>query len=202
VLVLASASRARRELLEASKISHKVMVSGLDESSFACEDFNHLVRSISEAKARKIVSQIIQENYKYSAVDYVLGCDSLFVIDGEVFGKPISNDQAIKRWKKMANNKGLLITGHTLFIKYHPSQLDSGNYFEYFVQAIVSTNVFFSDLTDEEINSYVISGEGMNSCGGFTLEGKSLSFISKINGCYSNVLGLSMPWLRKQLLKF
>ena len=69
------------------------------------------------------------------------------------------------------------------------------------IKKIVSSKVYFSELLDEEIKSYVDSLEPLNCAGGFALEGKGGKYIDKIDGCFSNVMGLSLPWLRKNLIK-
>ena len=69
------------------------------------------------------------------------------------------------------------------------------------IQQTVSSKVYFSKLQDEEIKNYVDSLEPLNCAGGFALEGRGGKYIEKIEGCYSNVMGLSLPWLRKSLVK-
>ncbi len=198
MLILASASKARRHLLEKARISHQVMISGLNEKSIKRSEARDLVQSLATEKAQTVVSKILFNESKstlINEVSAVLGCDSVFVFEGEVFGKPNNEHQAFERWKRMSSKEGHILTGHSLI------QKDSchDNEFKKITNQVISTQIQFSTLTEEEIISYVQTGEPMRCAGGFALEGQGGLFIKSINGCYSNVIGLSLPWLRNEL---
>ena len=132
--------------------------------------------------------------------DRILGCDSIFEFKGEAYGKPADKEEAYRRWSKMSGEFGYLHTGHTLLF----STFDSRSKLLRLTKKIkktVSTKVYFSKLQNEEIKSYVDSLEPLYCAGGFALEGKGGKYIEKIDGCFSNVMGLSLPWLRKSLIK-
>jgi len=130
----------------------------------------------------------------------ILGCDSIFEFRGEAYGKPSNKEEAFIRWKKMSGKFGFLHTGHTLIIGNFDS---SSNIFKFseIIKKTVSSRVYFSKLEDWEIKSYVDTNEPLYCAGGFALEGIGGKYIEKIEGCFSNVMGLSLPWLRKNLPK-
>ena len=186
VLLLASASPARRRLLEQAAIPHRVRVSGVDESTIDDPDPSALVQQLAFAKASAVQSCL--EPFVDAAINAVLGCDSVFVFEGEVFGKPVDAKEAINRWKRMAGHSGQLLTGHCLITKGQETTM-----------ACISTAVHFAELALGEIEDYVASGVPLHCAGGFALEGRGGLFIRGLNGCYSNVIGLSLPWLRVAL---
>ena len=105
-----------------------------------------------------------------------------------MFGKPSGPAEAIERWQRMAGRSGSLLTGHCLIRRGQPDVL-----------ACVETVVRFAPLSLAEIDAYVASGEPLQCAGGFALEGRGGLCIDGLDGCYSNVIGLSLPWLRQQL---
>ena len=186
VLLLASASPARRRLLEQAAIPHRVRVSGVDESTIDDRDPSALVQQLAFAKASAVQSCL--EHFVDAEITAVLGCDSVFVFEGEVFGKPVDAKEAIKRWQRMAGHCGELLTGHCLITEGQETTM-----------ACISTEVHFAELGLGEIEAYVASGEPLHCAGGFALEGRGGLLIRGLNGCYSNVIGLSLPWLRDVL---
>lgn len=193
MLVLASASPARRRLLEQAAIPHRVQVSGVDEEVIQDPDPTRLVQRLARAKAQAVWQGMQQVGLGEPACTAVLGCDSLLVFEEEVFGKPADADQARSRWLRMAGGWGELITGHCLMSGSSP--LLDGN-----VQiAVVTTRLQFAAINAEEIDTYVASGEPLQCAGGFALEGRGGLLVERIEGCYSNVIGLSLPLLRRWL---
>lgn len=186
VLLLASASPARRRLLEQAAIPHRVRVSGVDESTIHERDPRALVQQLAFAKASAVQSCL--DPSVDAEITAVLGCDSVFVFEGEVFGKPADAKEAIDRWQRMAGGSGELLTGHCLVADGQGATM-----------ACVSTVVHFAKLGLGQIEAYVASGEPLHCAGGFALEGRGGLFIRGLTGCYSNVIGLSLPWLRDVL---
>ena len=202
MLILASASTARRRLLEQAGISHRVMVSGVDEECFENKSAAKLVESLALSKANAVSLKLEKRSTSlWEESSSILGCDSVFVFNDQIFGKPKDFQQAIQRWEKMSSKSGFLITGHALLFRSSSSKRKKEHVFNGLLQKVVITRVEFAALTREEIESYVLTGEPLNCAGGFALEGKGGMLISKIDGCYSNVIGLSLPWLRKALKK-
>ncbi|MFQ6538252.1 MULTISPECIES: Maf family protein [Aphanothece] len=188
MLVLASASPARRRLLEQAGIPHRVRVSGVDEQLFQRSDPRDLVVALARAKAEAVRGRL------EPGEGPVLGCDSVLVFEGEVFGKPRDAEEAAARWRRMAGNWGELHTGHCLLSRAPaPAAAPSP------AEAVVTTRVHFALLREPSILAYVASGEPLQCAGGFALEGRGGMLVERIEGCFSNVIGLSLPLLRRWL---
>ena len=180
-IVLASASPSRLRLLTSAGIKPTVVVSGVDEEDVAYSQLTprELVTALAIVKAHTVRTFI-----DYPAL--IIGCDSTFEFEGESLGKPGSAVNAIARAKRLRGNSGLLHTGHCI--------IDTEKEIE--ISDVATTRVHFANMTDEEIESYVATGEPLHVAGGFTLDGISAPFITKIEGETSNVIGLSLPLLR------
>lgn len=187
-LLLASASPARRRLLEQARIPHRVQVSGVDEAAITHADPAQLVQRLAQAKA-EAVHQLLAEAGQLTALSGVLGCDSVLAFDGEVFGKPADASEAIVRWQQMAGGWGELHTGHCLITGGCGAGLSDQ-------RATITTRVQFAPLTEAQIAAYVATGEPLQCAGGFALEGIGGLVVERIEGCFSNVIGLSLPLLR------
>ncbi len=179
-LVLASASPARRRLLENAGINPVVCPSDFDESSIAITDPEQLVKTLAQKKAETIAPQYPDA--------LILGCDSVLEVAGQIHGKPIDSTEAIARWKLMAGLTGKLYTGHCLISPKTPPLVECG-----------ITGVEFAPVSEAEIQAYVATGEPLKCAGCFALEGKGGLFVEKLDGCHSNVIGLSLPLLRRML---
>ena len=183
-LILASASPARRALLSGAGIDAEVMVSGVDESAVEADDAYTLCLALARMKARTVAAQLTADPGAL-----VLGCDSVLAFEGETFGKPVSAEEAAKRWMMMRGRSGVLHTGH------HLTGLVSGRQAE----GVGTTVVHFADITDEEIEAYVATEEPLGVAGAFTLDGRGGAFVDRIEGDPGNVIGLSLPLLRNLL---
>jgi septum formation protein len=180
-IVLASQSTSRRRLLEGAGINPTIIVSNVNEETdfFNAMSPADMVIALAVTKAHTVREQI-----DYPAL--IIGCDSTFDVDGISFGKPGTPDIARERAKKISGRSGLLHTGHCI--------IDTAQGRE--IADRVTTKVTFSELTDHEIEDYIASGEPLQVAGGFTLDGFGSPFIPVIEGDYTNVVGLSMPFLR------
>ena len=177
--VLASASVARRKLLVEAGIQPFVCPSNFDEDQVIIRDPQQLVQVLAgqSHSGRASVSQSL-----------VLGCDSVLAIDGVVYGKPESREEAMARWQQMRGGTGELYTGYALIA---PGRDPLVNY--------RMTRVFFADASDQEIEAYIATGEPMYCAGAFATDGKGSMFVEKIEGCHTNVVGLSIPMLRQMM---
>ncbi|WP_410790891.1 Maf family nucleotide pyrophosphatase [Kribbella sp. C-35] len=182
--VLASASPARLKTLRAAGIEPEVIVSGVDEDDVTAENPGELARLLATLKARAVVANL-------SDHATVLGCDSVLEFDGVAYGKPGTPEVARERWRMMRGQSGVLHTGHCLF--------DTSSKQE--IRELASTEVRFADLTDEEIDAYVETGEPLVVAGSFTVDGLGGPFVTAIDGDYHNVVGLSLPLLRRMLIE-
>jgi septum formation protein len=183
-IVLASQSASRKRLLEGAGLKPTIIVSHVDEETefFNAMSPEDMVIALAVSKAHTVREQI-----DYPAI--IIGCDSTFDVDGVSFGKPGVPEVAIERAKKISGRTGLLHTGHCI--------IDTARGIE--IADRVTTKVTFTDMTDEEISDYVASGEPLHVAGGFTLDGYGSPFIPVIEGDYTNVVGLSMPFLLKAM---
>lgn len=183
-IVLASQSTSRLRLLEGAGLKPKVLVSNVDEET---DFFNEMtpedmVIALAITKAHTVLEKI-----DYPAI--VIGCDSTFDVDGTSFGKPGTPEIARERAKKISGRSGLLHTGHCI--------IDSSTGKE--IADRITTKVTFSKMTESEIDDYVSSGEPLHVAGGFTLDGFGSPFIPIIEGDYTNVVGISMPFIRSAM---
>ena len=180
-IVLASQSTSRRRLLEDAGLKPTIIVSNVDEETdfFNAMSPTDMVIALAVSKAHTV-----REMIDYPAI--IIGCDSTFDVDGVSFGKPGTTDIAIERARKISGRTGLLHTGHCI--------IDTEKGIE--IADRVTTKVTFTDMTEEEITDYVASGEPLHVAGGFTLDGFGSPFIPVIEGDYTNVVGISMPFLR------
>ena len=183
-IVLASQSASRRRLLEDAGLKPTIIVSNVDEETdfFNAMSPEDMVIALAVSKAHTV-----REMIDYPAI--IIGCDSTFDVDGVSFGKPGTPEIAIARAKKISGRTGLLHTGHCV--------IDTAKGIE--IADRVTTKVTFTDMTDEEIADYVASEEPLHVAGGFTLDGFGSPFIPVIEGDYTNVVGISMPFLRNAM---
>ena len=203
MLILASTSQSRKKLLENCQIEFIQIPSNFDESSIKEEDISNLALELSFQKAYSLVLNIkeidLLEKLNGAPIQ-ILGCDSIFEFQGKAFGKPSSKKEAFNRWKKMSGKFGFLHTGHTLLFVNFDSTSKVIRVTKKIKNTVIS-KVYFSKLQDKEIKSYVDSLEPLYCSGGFALEGIGGKYIERIEGCFSNVMGLSLPWLRKSLIQ-
>jgi septum formation protein len=194
-LVLASASPARLATLRAAGVDPVVVVSGVDESVVQEADPALLVVRLAELKAHAVTGRVTGpvEAPGEGPVDgagdarWVLGCDSMLALDGDVLGKPADTADAVRRWHRMRGRSGVLHTGHVLVDLRLGRQLTRS----------VATTVHFADVTDEEVDAYVATGEPLQVAGAFTLDGLGGAFVTGLEGDHHNVVGLSLPALRE-----
>ncbi|MFN8125747.1 MAG: Maf family protein [Candidatus Nanopelagicales bacterium] len=190
-VVLGSASPARLGLLRSAGIDPRVMTAEVDEDGIAAAwdpaDPAGLVQALADAKSVAVLRDRAPD-----PGTIVITADSLFVFDGQVLGKPGRADIARQRLTELAGQAGDLFTGHTAVIVD-----DSGQHRH--VRGVARTEVRFADFTAAELDSYIATGEPLAVAGGFTLDGLASPFISGITGDPSNVIGLSMPLLRRLL---
>jgi septum formation protein len=180
-LVLASASPARLKTLQNAGLSPEVVVSGVDESSVAVTAPADYTLKLAQLKAVAVAAA------EKRAI--VIGCDSVLALDGEILGKPSSDDEAIERWRQMRGRAGVLHTGHCVIDTHR----------EVWLARSAATQVRFAHVSDEEIEAYVATGEPSAVAGAFTLDGLGGAFVSGVTGDPHNVVGISLPLLRLML---
>jgi septum formation protein len=180
-LVLASASPARLALLRSAGLDPKVIVSGVDESAFRADTPAALVALLAQAKADAVTAGLDR--------GLVIGCDSMLDLDGRALGKPRSAEEATALWREMSGRTGTLLTGHCL--------IDTATRRR--AAAVAATSVRFGKPSDDEITPYVASGEPLRVAGAFTMSGRGGWFVDGIDGDHGNVVGISLPLMRRLL---
>lgn len=191
--VLASSSPARQATLRTAGIEPQVVVSGVDEDAV-------LAAAIEErGKLTPAESALLLARAKAEAVHddgaLILGCDSVLELDGQAYGKPANAAEAVDRWRAMRGRSGVLHTGHWLVDnRSGTGSRSTGD--------VASTTVHFADLSDEEIEAYVATGEPLRVAGAFTIDGMGGPFVTGVEGDHHTVVGLSLPLLRGLLAEF
>jgi len=191
--VLGSASEGRRRVLRQAGVEPLVVVSGVDEDAIVTTlgpdaAPGDVVGSLAEAKAAHVAALL---DPTVAADCVVIGCDSMLYIDGRLVGKPPSLDAARREWRSMGGRSGQLHTGHCLL------RLAGGSTTK--VTESCLTTVHFALPTAPELDAYLASGEPLKVAGAFTLDGLGGWFVDRIDGDPSNVIGLSLPLLRRML---
>ncbi len=183
-VVLASQSTSRRRLLEGAGITPIVMVSNVDEET---EFFNAMTPADMVIALAVTKAHTVREQVDFPAI--IIGCDSTFDVDGISFGKPGTPEIAKERALAISGRSGLLHTGHCIIDTVQGREIADR----------VTTKVTFSEMSNLEIDDYIASGEPLQVAGGFTLDGFGSPFIPVIEGDYTNVVGLSMPFFRSAM---
>ncbi len=185
MFILASASPSRRRLLEQAGVVPVIIVSGVDEDAVVEAQGDPSPADIASLLARAKAAAVAALPQAQEAL--VLACDSVFDFDGQAMGKPGTADIARARWEAMRGRSGVLRTGHCLIDTATGRQ----------AQELVSTTVTMGDADDDEIDDYIASGEPLQVAGGFTLDGRGAPFIARIDGDPGNVIGVSLPAVRR-----
>lgn len=192
-LYLASTSPARLALLRAAGIEPVVIPSHVDEvAAVEAAEVEHgtlsadaMVRLLARLKA-----EAVRVEHDGRPVDgLVLGGDSVFELDGVVYGKPHLPERARERWRAQRGRRGVLHTG--LWLIDH-----RGGHAQRSVGAAAHASVTFADVTDTEIDAYVATGEPLEVAGAFTIDSLGGPFIRQVEGDPSTVVGLSLSTLR------
>ena len=207
-LILASQSPARTKLLSHAGIRHEVLVSDVDEDAvqarYGVTDPHDTALLLARAKAEAVASLPEADGA------LVIGCDSVFEFDGEAHGKPYTADVARERMLRMSGSMGVLHTGHWLV---DCRDTDGGTGETTATTATTSprvapaprwarsssAEVHFMEMSAEEIDTYIATGEPLQCAGSFTIDGYGGAFIRKVDGDPHTVVGLSISTLRALL---
>ena len=179
-IILASASPRRAELLRAAGIDFDVQIADVDEATVSGESPDAYVSRVAEAKARVV--------HERDGTQTVLAADTAVVIDGEILGKPAGEQDARRMLRTLSGRAHVVLTAVSVF---RPGQI---------VDTRVETStVEFAPLSDSEIDWYVSSGESMDKAGAYAVQGLASRFVTRIDGSYSNVVGLPVALVYQML---
>jgi nucleoside triphosphate pyrophosphatase len=180
LIVLASASPRRAEILTAAGIPFTIRPAwGVDETPLPGEPPREYTMRLAKAKALPLTRR---------PDEVVLGADTTVVLEGEILGKPADADDAARMLRALSGRVHEVITGICL-----SKGLD-------LVVDAASTQVWFHTLSEEEISDYAVSGEPMDKAGAYGIQGLASKFVSRIEGCYYNVMGLPVSLVYRHLV--
>ena len=181
-LILASKSPRRRYLLKKAGLEFTVIPSKVDENTAIPSAPTSYVRSLAEAKAGDI-----SDRYPDS---WVIGADTVVFIDNTILGKPVSRDEARAMLERLSAKTHQVHTGYCICRKA------TGN----FISDCVTTDVSFKKLSAKEIDWYINSGEPFDKAGAYAIQGLGTFLVKRINGSYTNVVGLPVCEILEYLI--
>ena len=182
-IVLASASERRQELLGRLVEEFTTVISSFDEDTIKFEgSISNYVEEIALGKAKDVVNKVKEPSI-------IIGADTVVALDNRVLGKPKDKLDAYNMLKSLSNRSHQVYTGVVLINTYTNKILKKS----------MVTEVVFSNLTEDDINSYVKSGEPMDKAGAYGIQGKGGIFVEEIRGCYYNVVGLPLNKLNEMI---
>ncbi|WP_221585441.1 nucleoside triphosphate pyrophosphatase [Microbacterium sp. G2-8] len=192
---LASTSPARRMLLrqvgieprlEAPQVDEDAAVAAVEESEGRTLPPHEHVLLLAQRKARDVGERLAAQGFD----GLVIGGDSMFELDGAIYGKPHEPDRAVRRWERMRGRTGVLHSGHCV-IRVADGSLVAAD-------AVAEAAVTFAaDVTDREIAAYVATGEPLEVAGAFTVDSLGGAFIERVEGDPSTVVGMSLSTVRR-----
>jgi septum formation protein len=177
MLILASGSPRRAELLRAAGIEFTVRIADVDEAIMPGESPRDYVLRLARAKALAVAGE----------GELVLGADTTVVIEDEIAGKPVDIEDARRMLKALSGRWHEVLTGVTL-LRGHKILSD-----------VAVTRVKFSEMSESEIDWYVATGEPMDKAGAYGIQGYASRFVECIEGSYSNVVGLPVQMVYEML---
>ena len=177
--VLASSSPRRAELLAAAGFAFEVDHADIDETPLAGEPADRYVMRLAEGKARAVAARFPDRA--------VLGADTTVVVDGDILGKPADAAEAAAMLRRLQGRAHEVLTGVALVAP-------AGALVE-----LATTRVWFAPMTDEEIAAYVATGEPMDKAGAYGIQGWAARHVSRVEGSYSNVVGLPVAVVHQLL---
>ena len=181
-LILASASERRASILRDAGIPFTLMSSTVDETPGPGESPHDLVQRLAAAKADLVAARAV-------GPAIVIAADTIVTLEGHIFGKPRSSDDARRMLEKLSGRTHAVLTGVALIRLPDAERLT-------FVE---STLVHFTALSAEEISRYLATGEPHDKAGGYAIQGRAGRYIPRIEGCYFNVVGLPLARLQQAL---
>ena len=171
-IILASKSPRRRYLMERAGLEFSVIPSGITEDLVSTDSPESYARILAEYKA-KDVSRMHPDSW-------VIGADTIVFIDNTILGKPGSPDEARKMLRRLSAKTHQVITGYCICCKAENR----------FFSDSIKTDVLFKELTDDEIQWYIHTGEPFDKAGSYAIQGLGTFLVKRINGSYTNVVGL------------
>ncbi|MBU9721906.1 MULTISPECIES: Maf family protein [Bacillaceae] len=181
-LILASQSPRRKQLLEQVQLPFSIQVSHVDETVDPNDNPADMVASLAFQKADAV--------FKNNKDHVVLGADTIVAIDGEVLGKPKDAQEAKEMLRQLSGSQHQVLTGVAILSKDHH------------VTFVEKADVLFYPLTEDEITTYVATGEPFDKAGAYGIQGIGATLVEKIHGDYFSIVGLPISKVVRALKKF
>jgi septum formation protein len=181
-LILASASTRRAEILRDAGFHFSVLSSAIDETPYPGENPHDLVQRLAIAKAELVAARAV-------GPAIIIAADTEVTLDGHIFGKPRSSDDARHMLEKLSGRTHSVLTGVAL-IRLPDAER---------ITFVETTHVHFAALDAEEVTRYLATGEPHDKAGGYAIQGRAGRYIPRIEGCYFNVVGLPLARLQQAL---
>jgi len=183
-LVLASSSPRRKELLKSIRVPFVVVPAEIDELARDGEEPEAHVQRLAHEKASEI-----SKKYRDS---WVLGADTIVVIDGRILGKPHDGAEAVKMLSILSGRTHIVFTGYAIINSCYP---------EMKIVSYARSEVFIRTLSKEEIQGYVLTGEPMDKAGAYAIQDVGAAIVERVYGSYTNVVGLPLCEVARDLKK-
>jgi septum formation protein len=183
-LILASASVRRAEILRNAGFHFSVLSSAIDETPYPSENPHDLVERLAVAKAELVAARAV-------GPAIIIAADTEVTLDGHIFGKPRSSDDARHMLEKLSGRTHSVLTGVAL-VRLPDAER---------ITFVETTHVHFAALSAEEITRYLATGEPHDKAGGYAIQGHAGRYIPRIEGCYFNVVGLPLARLQHALIE-
>ena len=174
-IILASKSPRRKALMDMLNLKYEVIVSDADETLEEGLTIEEQAKRLSYIKAKTVFDETIGDRI-------VIGSDTMVIKDNKIYGKPKDEKDAFKILKELSGSKHQVITGLAILVEKNG---ECKQYLDYDI-----TQVYFKDMTDEEIKNWISTGKAMDKAGAYAMQGEFAVFIEKINGNYNTVVGL------------
>jgi septum formation protein len=181
MIILASASPRRHEILTQAGVDFKVIPSNFDESSLEFTNIDDYSKALSYYKAKDV--------FKDHSNDTIIASDTIVVINNEILGKPKNKEDAFRMLKSLQGRKHVVITSVCIM---HKDKIDT---------FLSKSYVTFYKMSNDEINEYIETNEPMDKAGAYAIQGKAAKYIRSINGDYYTIVGLPIGKVIKSLKK-
>ena len=194
-IVLASASPRRRQLLEDAGLRFRVHAVDADETldDNLLEEPLEAVKKLAERKAKAAVEELVDDEYDGTMV--VIGSDTMVVLRGEIFGKPVDAADAERMLRALSGCGHDVNTAVSVWVVHAPKGQDVGLFYRTFVD---TTYVYFKDLTDEQVADYIASGDPFDKAGAYGIQSGAGAFVDHIEGSLDTVIGFPVERLRQE----
>jgi septum formation protein len=188
-LILASASPRRRELLSACAIPFQIIPAAIDEQPFPNESAETYVQRLALAKAAAVA-----QNHPEAVI---LGADTIVTIDGVLLGKPQAIDQARQMLHRLSGRQHAVVTGVAVVAGKLAQSAGAQ-----FAQLVVASRVLMRHFTPATIEWYLATGEPVDKAGAYAIQGLGAALVERVEGSYTNVVGLPLTETLAQLRRF